>query len=162
MLRLAVTNLLRLRWSAEVQEGWRRSLIAARPELTDKLGRTRELMEKAVPDAEVTGHQDLIPSLDLPDPDDRHVLAAAIIGCADVVVTLNLRDFPGSRRPLEIEAQHPVVFVRHVPDVDLLLVLTAAHREPPRQPALAPPTTWPCRGARAWSGPSRSCVGGTR
>ena len=64
-----------------------------------------------------------------------------IVGRADVIVTLNLRDLPEDRlRPLEIEAQHPDVFVRHVLHVDLLLALTAvkAHREAPRQPALAP------------------------
>ena len=141
LLRLASTNLFRTRWSAEVQEEWVRSLIADRPELADKLGRTRELMEKAIPDAEVTGYQGLIPSLNLPDPDDRHVLAAAVVGRADVIVTLNLRDFPESQlQPLGIEAQHPDVFVRHVLDVDLPVALTAvkAHRESLRRPALAP------------------------
>ena len=80
LLRLAATGLFRTRWSAKVQEEWIRSLTAVRPELADRLGRTRELMEKAVPDAEVTGYQGLIPTLSLPDPNDRHVLAAAIVG----------------------------------------------------------------------------------
>ncbi len=98
-------------------------------------------MEKAIPDAEVTGYQGLIPSLNLPDPDDRHVLAAAIVGRADVIVTLNLRDFPGSQlQLLGIEPQHPDVFIRHVLDVDLPVTLTAvkAHREALKRPALAP------------------------
>ena len=42
----------------------------------------------------MTGYEDLIPGLQLPDPNDRHVLAAAIRGHADVIVTMNLRDFP--------------------------------------------------------------------
>ena len=141
LLRLAATGLFRTRWSAKVQEEWIRSLTAVRPELADKLGRTRELMEKAVPDAEVTGYQGLIPTLSLPDPNDRHVLAAAIVGQADVIVTMNLRDFPdGQLQPLGIEAQHPDVFIRHVLDVDPPVALTAvkAHREALKRPALAP------------------------
>ena len=141
LLRLAATGLFRTRWSAEVQEEWIRSLTAARPELADRLSRTRELMEKAIPDAEVTGYQGLIPSLSLPDPNDRHVLAAAIVGRADVIVTMNLRDFPESQlQLLGIEAQHPDVFIRHVLDVDLPVALTAVktHRETLKRPALAP------------------------
>lgn len=141
LLRLASTNLFRTRWSAEVQEEWIRNLTAARPELADRLSRTRDLMEKAIPDAEVTGYQGLIPSLNLPDPNDRHVLAAAIVGRADVIVTINLRDFPESQlQPVGIEAQHPDVFIRHVLDVDLPVALTAVktHREALKRPALGP------------------------
>ena len=54
------------------------------------------LMDRAVRDCLVT-HEALIPALTLPDPDDRHILAAAIAGRCDVIVTQNLRDFP--RKP---------------------------------------------------------------
>jgi hypothetical protein len=60
----------------------------------------------------VTGYQALIPSLSLPDPDDRHVLAAAIVGRCDVIVTANLKDFPESElAPYGIDAQHPDEFL---------------------------------------------------
>jgi len=54
----------------------------------------------------------LIASLTLPDPDDRHVLAAAIAGRCDVIVTQNLKDFPDAvLAPFQIEAQHPDEFL---------------------------------------------------
>ena len=58
------------------------------------LERTRQLMEQALPDALVTGYEHLIDSIELPDRDDRHVLAAAVRCGASVIVTLNLGDFP--------------------------------------------------------------------
>ena len=51
-------------------------------------------MDQHVPDALVTGYHDLIPALTLPDANGRHVLAAAICGRADVIVTINRKDFP--------------------------------------------------------------------
>jgi hypothetical protein len=65
-------------------------------------------------DALVTDLEQLIDVLELPDPDDRHVLAAAIKARADVIVTTNLKDFPA--KTLEqwgIEAQHPDEFLTH-------------------------------------------------
>lgn len=66
-----------------------------RPDLDpEELARTRELMNKAVRDCPVTGYAPLIDAIGLPDPDDRHVLAAAIKARAQVIVTSNLKDFP--------------------------------------------------------------------
>ena len=80
----------------------------------ERLARTRTLMNEAVRDCLVTGYEDLIASLSLPDPNDRHVLAAAIKGRTDVIVTLNLRDFPAERLDRwGIEAQHPDEFLTH-------------------------------------------------
>jgi hypothetical protein len=75
-------------------------------------------MCQAVADCLVTGHEPLIDGLVLPDPDDRHVLAAAIRCHAQVIVTHNLRDFPTSAlEPFGLEAQHPDVFVGHLVDL---------------------------------------------
>src|SRR5437660_782706 len=111
-MHLALTGLFRARWSADVHEEWISNLLKKRPDLTrDKLERTRMLMDKHAVDALVTGYEDLIPALQLPDPDDRHVLAAAIRGRADVIVTMSLRDFPSAAiAPFGIEAQHPDEF----------------------------------------------------
>jgi hypothetical protein len=76
-------------------------------------------MDATVLDCLVTGHEDLAKHLELPDPGDRHVLAAAIIGRADVIVTCNLRDFPTNvLTRYGIDAQHPDIFIRHVLDLN--------------------------------------------
>lgn len=62
----------------------------------------------------------------LPDPDDRHVLAAAIVGHADAIVTFNLDDFPQPYlAQFNIEVQHPDRFVTHQFHLHKLKALTA-------------------------------------
>ncbi len=69
-------------------------------------------MNDAIRDVTVTGYEHLIDQLDLPDPDDRHILAAAIHADAQVIVTRNLRDFPADRLiRWGVEAQHPDDFL---------------------------------------------------
>ena len=85
------------------------------------------MMDLHAVDALVTGYEDLIPGLQLPDPDDRHVLAAAIRGHADVIVTMNLRDFPADiLGPFGIDSQHPDEFVLHLLDLAPGAVVAAA------------------------------------
>lgn len=78
LLRLALTDLFRARWSDMIHDEWTRNLLAQRPDLEAKLERTRTLMNAHVRDCLVTGFDHLIPSIELPDPDDRHVAATAI------------------------------------------------------------------------------------
>ena len=137
-MHLALIGLFRAKWSADVHEEWISSLLKKRPDLTrDKLERTRILMDQYAGDALVTGYEDLIPGLQLPDPDDRHVLAAAIHGHADVIVTINLRDFPSETiGPFGIEAQHPDEFILHLLDLAPGVVVAAAenHRQSMKNP----------------------------
>jgi predicted nucleic acid-binding protein len=139
MMHLALTGLFRAKWSAGVHDEWMTRLLRNRPDLTrEKLERTRVLMDKHAEDALVTGYEDLIEGLRLPDPNDRHVLAAAIRGRADVIVTRNVRDFPADvLGPFGIEAQHPDEFVVHLFDLAPGLVVDAArrHRESLKNPA---------------------------
>ena len=90
-----------------------RALAEKRPDLAGApIARIRRLMEAYVGDVTVTGFEHLIPKLSLPDPDDRHVLAAAIHGGAGVIVTSNLGDFPAAALALHaITAQTPDAFV---------------------------------------------------
>lgn len=141
LMHLAVTGLFRAKWPADVHKEWISNLLKNRRDLTrDKLERTRMLMDKHAVDALVTGYEDLIPGLQLPDPNDLHVLAAAIRGQANVIVTMNLRDFPSDvLAPFGIEAQHPDEFILHLLDIAPEAVVTAA--EDHRQSLKNPPKT---------------------
>jgi hypothetical protein len=84
-----------------------------------KLGVVRRLMNEAVPDCLVAGYDELIPSLNLPDPSDRHVLAAAILGSASVIVTFNGSDFPQEvLSPFGIHTRHPDLFLLEAEGLD--------------------------------------------
>jgi len=119
LLRLALTDLFRARWTDRIHEEWVGSLLSQRPDLSrERLQRTRELMDHTVPDCLVTGFEELIESLDLPDPEDRHILAAATRAQAGVIVTYNIRHFPEDvLDSFGIEAQHPDEFVTHLYDL---------------------------------------------
>jgi hypothetical protein len=113
LMHLALHDLFQARWSDRVHDEWIAALLRNRPDLTfAQLSRTRKLMDDNVDDALVSGYEDLICQFTLPDPDDRHVLAAAIHGGASVIVTANLRHFPADALTAHgIEAQHPDAFV---------------------------------------------------
>lgn len=113
LMHLALTNLFKARWTDTIHDEWMRNVLKNRPDLSrERLERTRQRMDKNVPDALVTRYKELIPSLKLPDPDDRHVLAAAIRAKADTIVTMNLRHFPKASLELyDMKAQHPDDFV---------------------------------------------------
>ncbi|MCL4192484.1 MAG: hypothetical protein KJZ87_12190 [Thermoguttaceae bacterium] len=88
-------------------------------------------MDAHVRDCLVADYEAMIPMLLLPDPDNRHVLAAAIRCSADVIVTFNLGDFPPDiLRKWGVEAQHPDDFINHLLDLAPHLVCAAAKRQP--------------------------------
>jgi hypothetical protein len=94
-------------------------------------------MDMAALDALVEGYEDLIPSLSLPDENDHQVLAAAIRGEAQLIVTMNLKDFPNEiLQKYEIEAQHPDEFILHLIDLAPDAVMDAAetHRQSLKNP----------------------------
>lgn len=128
LLELVMTDLFKARWSNRIHDEWIGNLLKNRPDLTlQQLERTRALINAHVRDCLVEGFEDLEDIISLPDPDDRHVVAAAIKGRADVIVTFNLRDFPASAlEPWEIEAQHPDEFLTNLIDLAPDLVAAAA------------------------------------
>jgi predicted nucleic acid-binding protein len=112
LLSLAAQGLYHARWTQAIHQEWVRNLAQDRPELRPRLEGLVALMNDAVPDCLVINYEHFIAALELPDPDDRHVLAAAIAGHADAIVTFNLKDFPASELArYQIEAIHPDDFV---------------------------------------------------
>lgn len=130
LLELATAQLFRAKWTDEIHEEWTRNLLKARSDLTaEQLARTRKLMDAAVMDCLVRGYKKLIPSLTLPDPNDRHVLAAAIHAGADAIITFNLKDFPASElNQYDIEALHPDEFIHHQFGLQAAAVIITAAR----------------------------------
>jgi predicted nucleic acid-binding protein len=120
VMELASTGLFRARWSEHIHAEWVHNIVKNRPDIPpEAIERRRRSMDTHFPDALVTGYQPLIDSLVLPDPDDRHVLAAAITGRADVIVTSNLADFPSAAlTPYGLEVQHPDEFLNHQRTLD--------------------------------------------
>jgi predicted nucleic acid-binding protein len=126
LMSLAVADLYHARWSATIQAEWMRNLSSQRPDIAARLPALADAMNAAVPDSVITGYESLISSIELPDADDRHVVAAAIVGHADAIVTFNLDDFPSSALDrFNIEVQHPDRFVMNQLHLHKLKALTA-------------------------------------
>jgi predicted nucleic acid-binding protein len=131
LMHLAITGLYQAKWTDIIQDEWQRNLLINRPDLTQKqLIRTASLMNNALPDARVSQYEPLIKGIELPDLNDRHVVAAAIKSHAKIIVTLNLKDFPKeSMDQLEIEALHPDEFISDLFDLNHALALSAVRRQ---------------------------------
>lgn len=127
LLRVALSDAFKARWTDQIHDEWISSPLRDRPDIaSERLSHTRELMNRAVPDCLVTEYEPFIERLTLPDPDDRHVLAAAIRCQAGVIVTLNVRDFPDevvSRYGISV--LHPDAFLAHLFDLKPAVVCTA-------------------------------------
>jgi hypothetical protein len=117
--------------SEAIHDEWTRSVLADRPDIKpEQLGRTRSLMNLQARDALVEGYESLISTLSLPDPDDRHVLAAAVHAGASAIITFNLTDFPAERlAPYGVQAQHPDELVCQLIDEAPALACAAAKRQ---------------------------------
>lgn len=141
LMNLAISGIFRARWTSRIHDEWMRNLLTRRPDLDRKrLERTRDLMDRSVPDCLVTGYEGLEATLTLPDPDDRHVLAAAILCQAGTIVTYNLKDFPANvLDPLGITAQHPDELLEHSFGINAAAVINAVRLQ--RRSLKNPPIT---------------------
>ncbi len=140
LLRLALAGLVTPRWTEQILDEMTAALLRNHDHLdAANLQRTRALMCDAIPDCLVEGFEHRIPELELPDPNDRHVLAAAIHAEGAQIVTANLADFPASAlEPHGITAVHPDEFIEGLidqePDTVLSVVVEqAATLEQPPQ-----------------------------
>ena len=128
LISLAVAGLYAAKWTAAIEDEWVRSLERSRPELQGRLGPRRDDMRTAVPDWEVPPEawQAIAACLKLPDAGDVHVLAAAVAGHADCIVTANLKHFPTEiLGPYGLEAIHPDDFLVAQLDLDEFTALAA-------------------------------------
>lgn len=131
LMNLASRGVVEAHWSDTIHEEWINSLLNDRPDLSrEKLNRTRKQMDESVAGGLVSGFEYLIPTLQLPDPNDRHVLAAAIHAGANIIVTYNLKDFPGEQLEAHnIVAQAPDPFLARLAELYPAAVLEAASRQ---------------------------------
>ena len=141
LIRLAIAGLCEARWSDQILDECFENVLTDRPDLTiEQLARTRRLMEIALPDAAVDEYEPFVESLDLPDPSDRHVLAAAVAAGTDLIVTANVRDFPPGKVHPDIRVASPDEFVLMLLEHDLDVVVdvieaqAAALKNPPMTP----------------------------
>jgi predicted nucleic acid-binding protein len=134
LLRAASEGLFQAYWSEQILDEALRNLIEAGMTAAQAAG-LRNAMERAFPEARVTGHEHLMAALKNHEK-DRHVVAAAVKVGAQVIVTSNLKDFRDL--PAGIEAQSPDDFLVNLfdldPDgmVDLVRSQAAAMKKPPR------------------------------
>ncbi|AFY72142.1 hypothetical protein Pse7367_3926 (plasmid) [Thalassoporum mexicanum PCC 7367] len=113
-VELALTaGFFQVKWTEDIHREWIKNLLKKRPDLDrNYLEKTRQLMNNKVRDCLVFDYEPIIPTLNLPDPNDRHVLAAAIAGDCNVIVTKNLKDFPAQLlAQYGIRAEHPDSFL---------------------------------------------------
>ncbi len=138
LMRLASFGAYSPRITEDIHAEWIRNVLADNPNVTSgQLDRTRRLMNHVAPDCLVSGYEEYISRLSLPDAADRHVLAAAIKAGAAIIVTFNLSDFPMTTL-LEygIEPLHPDIFLSALFDDEPSLFLQAAlsHRASLKKP----------------------------
>ena len=128
LISLHVAGLYTARWTARIDNEWINAAVRNHDKPREKLEHRRDAMRTAVPDWEVhpASYETLIIGRDLPDSDDEHVIAAALAGHADCIVTSNLKHFPETvLATLGLEAIHPDDFIVCQFDLDPYATLAA-------------------------------------
>lgn len=126
LLQLAFDGLFIPKWSVQIQNKWTRNVLLNRPDIApEKLVRTTLLMNRAFPNANVSGFESIAPKVSN-HPKDAHVLATAIHTKANVIVTFNLRDFVTAEADsLFVPAVHPDDFTFQLLDENPVEFLSA-------------------------------------
>ncbi|MGH1350418.1 MAG: PIN domain-containing protein [Methyloligellaceae bacterium] len=122
LIELSCEQVIHVRWTEKIHEEWIRAASKLRPLIPiDVQHQIRNLLYESIPDCLITDYEHLIDEITLPDENDRHVLAAAIDGNCNIIITRNIRDFPKKRlRHWNIEAQEPHTFMKML-DQDKIL-----------------------------------------
>lgn len=134
VLSLAEAGLYRARWSGRILDETERAIERmlsgrGKSDPAVRAARHRSAIERAFPEGAVEGFEDIERGLTLPDPDDRHVLAAAIKGGAQVIVTENAKDFPDDRlAPFGIARRSTDEFIADAIDLEQAAAVEALRR----------------------------------
>ncbi len=131
LMWIALADIIRAKWTNQIQDEWISNLLEKRPDLQrEQLEYTRQKMELAIQDCLITDYEHRIEDLELPDLDDRHVLAAAIEAGASTIVTFNLQDFPENQlRRYDIVSKHPDDFLKDLACQRAEAVVRAAKKQ---------------------------------
>ena len=150
LLSFAIEGIYRPVWSSAILEELEyheEKKLVQRDGVAPDVARSRAVrliatMRSAFVDAETAGWEPLDGTFGLPDADDEHVVAAAVIAGADVIVTQNLKDFPRGLVPAGIELQAPDKFAHNAaslnPSAALRAIDVIAARSGRHGPKLAP------------------------
>lgn len=128
LMSVAGTRIYAAKWTRRIEDEWTRNLEAKYAKPPGAFEARAQSMRDACPDWEVSedAWSPLESAIKLPDLNDRHVVAAAIAGHADCIVTFNLKDFPSKTlSPWGIEVMHPDAFLLAQLDLDVVPVLAA-------------------------------------
>ncbi len=131
---------LRGKWTGRIHQEWIRAVLRNRRDLQrPALRRTARLLDEHVAGCRVYQYRRWIPRLQLPDLDDRHVLAAALACVADVIVTQNVADFPAAvLNPFGVTAEPPDIFIRRLLEIGVVVAAATEHRASMSRPAMSP------------------------
>jgi hypothetical protein len=147
-LSLAAESMYRPIWSSaildELEYHEARKLETRGAAAADAASRAAYLvgeMRRAFDDAEVVGWGPLAGTYGLPDANDEHVVAAAVVGGAGAIVTLNTKDFPSARVPTRIEVIKPAAFAMNTVCLDPRTALRAVNEIAARTGAKGPKRT---------------------
>jgi hypothetical protein len=141
LLRAAAAGLYRAFWSDEILDEVHRNLVANGRATGQQATRLIGIMASFFPDARVADYEHLVLSVTA-HPKDRHVVAAAAVGGAGIIVTSNLRDFPTTAlEPFNLRAVSPDEFLSELFDASpddvtaIILEQAADLKRPPMRPA---------------------------
>lgn len=142
---LGLRGVLQPRWTAQIEQEWLENLLEHRPDLARaRVERTARLMNEVLPQAKIAlvTLPESQRGLWLPDPNDVHVLQAAITAKADYLVTFNLNDFPAHVcQELGVRVIHPDPFFTQLAQFHTAEVLTAVEKL--QRQKVKPPVSWP-------------------
>ena len=143
LVSLASSGLFSAKWTRRIEDEWIRAIERQRPDLVGRLTLRRDAMRDAIVDWEVAeaAWSNISIECQLPDPDDEHVIAAAIAVGADIIVTANGDDFPSHiLDPLGLQVMHPDPFIVELieSDEELWVTTFASMRRRLRRPEVTP------------------------